>query len=78
MHYKNGTPARNGDAVVMRRYNGEIISGVLHSLQPAATSCNGIVASVIPGGAQQDSVTVGEIYSAADAWAAMEKQKVES
>lgn len=72
MHYKNGTEAKNGDAVILKRWNGDIGAGTLHSVNAGSTTCNGTVATPVPGGMLQEGVTIGEIYSAADAFAAME------
>jgi len=71
MHYKNGKEAKSGDAVIMRRNCGEVGAGTLHSLNAGCISCNGQVAIAVPGGFVNEYVTVGEIYSAADALAAM-------
>jgi len=72
MHYKNGTEAKDGDAVIAKDYTGTVRAGTLHGLQAKNTTCNGTVAFPMPGGCQQHSVTIGEIYSAADAFAALE------
>ena len=71
MHYANGTPAKSGDAVIVKRYNGEVAAGTIHTLNEHAAICNGIIAIPVPGGIIQESVTVGDCYSAADAYAAM-------
>jgi len=74
MHYKNGTEAKEGDAVILKRYNGKIMAGVLHNVSgnPECKTCNGTVAIPCPGGIMQDSVTIGEIYSAADGFNSLE------
>lgn len=75
MHYKNGRPAANGDAVIFRNYAGIIVVGILHSTIANANTCNGTVAITVPGGVQQHSVTTGEIFHAEDAFAALENPK---
>lgn len=75
MHYKNGTPAQTGDAVIIKDYNGRIQAGVIHSLNAKATTCNGTVAVPVPGGVIQFCDTVGNMYSAADAFAALEAKQ---
>ena len=61
--------------MIIRRYNGEVAAGTIHSLNPHSTCCNAVVAIPIPGGIVQDSVAVGDCYSADEAYAAMaEKQ----
>ena len=75
MHYKNGTPVREGDAVIFKRYNGQVTAGIIHTLNAGTETCNGQVASVVPGGTTQDCVTTSQIYSAADAWITLEAQQ---
>jgi hypothetical protein len=74
MHYKNGRQAHEGDPVVAKHYNGSarIVAGVLHSTFPTASTCNGQIAVAIPGGSVNHCVTIGEIYHAEDAFAAVE------
>ncbi len=43
MHYKNGRKAKPGDKVVSIN-NGIVVSGILHTLQEGATTCNGRIA----------------------------------
>ena len=75
MHYKNGTEAKDGDHVVMKKdWDGKIIAGVLHSTIPANESCNGQVAFPVVGGVGTECATVGNIYSAADALSAIEEK----
>lgn len=72
MHYKNGREAKSGDRVVMVPQNGPVVSGVIHSLQPGATTCNGRVAPT----SQSDAyVTVGECMHADDILHAMNTSK---
>ena len=71
MHYKNGTEAKDGDAVILKNSHGKIDAGTLHSLNAGCTTCNGQVAIAVPGGFKNEYVTIGEIYSAADAFQAM-------
>lgn len=68
MHYKNGTEAHTGDHVIFNRFNGETVSGVIHSLNAGSEYCNGVVAVLVPGGCQQEYVTVGECLKASDCW----------
>lgn len=72
MHYKNGTPAKDGDAVITKDWNGKVVAGTLHSTNAQSTTCNGQVAVAVPGGVLQGCFTVGEMFSAAEAFAAME------
>lgn len=47
MHYRNGTPAKNGDKVIKLDYEGNIIAfGVLHSATPGNDFCNGGIAPI--------------------------------
>jgi hypothetical protein len=68
MHYKNGREAKNNDPVVYP--NG--IVGTLHDINPNCTSCNGQVATVVPGGVTQHFVNLGDGYHAQDALDAVE------
>jgi argonaute-like protein implicated in RNA metabolism and viral defense len=43
MHYKNGREAKSGDKVVSLA-NGNLVSGILHSVNAESTTCNGRVA----------------------------------
>ncbi len=72
MHYKNGREAKEGEPVICTGYNGQITVGKIHSLV-AATTCNATVAEPVMGGVQQLTCrTVGEMYHAEDAFAALE------
>jgi len=75
MHFKNGTPAKTGDSIITKRWNGQIIAGTIHALNAGASTCNATLATPIVGGVQQESVTLGECYSAEDAFAAMEAKQ---
>lgn len=47
MHFKNGREAKAGDPVV---HLGHVnVTGILHSVQPGAESCNGRIAQTSPG-----------------------------
>ncbi len=46
MHYANGREAKNGDKIVVRQYNGTLISGVLYDAVPGNDYCNGKVAVI--------------------------------
>jgi hypothetical protein len=72
MHYKNGTPAKEGDAVIYKRWNGKIAAGTLHNTSAQSDTCNGVVAIPVPGGVAQDCVNIKDLYSAEEAFAAME------
>ena len=77
MHYKNGTPANNGDSVIYTQsYPDKVIAGVIHSLDPKSTCCNGIIAHPTMGGCISSSVVVGECYRADEAFGAIESKKV--
>jgi len=75
MHYKNGRTAQDGDPVVFLGYRKGVrvpLAGTLHSTMPSCTSCNGQVAVPEFGGCQNQFVTIGEIYHAEDAFAAID------
>jgi hypothetical protein len=76
MHYKNGTPAKTGDAVIGKNYDGQIVAGTIHTLLTNTTTCNGTLVFPIPGGCQSACVTLGEIFSADDAFAEMSREKI--
>ena len=71
MHFKNGTEAHESDPAIYKDYAGNVRAGVLHSITPASTTCNGMLTYPVPGGVNQLSVTIGDGYSAADAFAAI-------
>lgn len=77
MHFKNGTPAHCGDGAISRKGDGNIIAGTIHSLNGKAETCNAVLAVPIAGGHEQIAVTLGDCYSAADAWAVMEERQSE-
>lgn len=79
MHYKNGREAHDGEPVVAETYtgSGKHVAGVLHSTTPGSCSCNGQLAYPIPGGTGHLCVTVGNIYHAGDAFAAIEPKAIE-
>ena len=73
MHYKNGREAKAGDQVILRDWQGKIVTGIIHSLNAECDTCNASVAVIVPGGVNQLScITVGTIYHAEDAYSAME------
>jgi hypothetical protein len=41
MHYKNGREAKPGDRVISLEFG---VAGILHSLAPGSTTCNGRIA----------------------------------
>lgn len=45
MHYKNGRLAKEGDKVV-HICNGIPAAGLIHSLNPGSTTCNGRLATI--------------------------------
>ena len=63
MHYKNGRPARVGDFVVGKDYNGTPVSGVVVRTVEGATSCNLYLAPSSP----TVCVTAGECVHLDDA-----------
>jgi hypothetical protein len=71
MHYKNGREAKEGDPVIAKVYNG-FRAGTISQLNPNATTCNGTLTRAIVGGVQSESVNLGELYHAEDAFAAIE------
>ena len=71
MHYKNGREAKAGDKVVGIS-NGNVTTGILHSLQPGATTCNGRLAATTQGDAY---VTIGDCLHVDDAKEAFELTK---
>lgn len=72
MHYKNGREAKEGDSVICTGYNGQVTVGKIHSLVAGSESCNCTVAEVVIGGVNQLTCrTVGEMYHAEDALAAI-------
>jgi len=77
MHYRNNRPAKEGDAVLGESYKGSglIITGVIHSLQPGSDSCNCQVTKIIPGGTSNACVSIGDLYHAEDAWAALQEKQ---
>ena len=44
MHYANGREAKNGDKVVWKLYNGQIIVGILYDAVAGNDYCNGRIA----------------------------------
>jgi hypothetical protein len=76
MHYKNGREAKVGDPAIAKNYDGSVVAGTLHSLNPGAKTCNAQLAYPIPGGCSNICVTLGEIYHAGEAFEAMEPQGV--
>ncbi len=71
MHYKDGREAKEGDHVIAMVYRGgqqpKPTAGVIHSLQPAASSCNAMFAYPLPGSIGSTCVTVGECVHVEDA-----------
>jgi hypothetical protein len=75
MHYKNGAPVKEFDRVIFRGgYPETIRTGTIFNLNEGADACNGTVATVTPGGTHDLCVTVGQCYSAEEAYAAMDVQ----
>ena len=73
MHFKNGRLAREGDPVICRGYNGSVTVGKIHTLLSGCETCNATVAEVVPGGVNQLTCrTIGDMYHAEDALAAVE------
>ena len=71
MHYINGREAKEGDSIIAyEKYAKRVKVGVVHSLNAQATTCNGQITIVVPGGVQHHSVTLGECIHAEDAFAA--------
>jgi len=69
MHYRNGREAKEGDFVIGKFGWPEAVrAGMIHSLNPGATSCNGMVTYPIPGQTTMASVTVGDLVHAEDAF----------
>lgn len=73
MHYKNGRAAHENDPVITKSYNG-ILAGKITRLNPAATTCNGLVTFPVMGGSENLSVNVGECFHAEDALACIEAE----
>jgi len=48
MHYKNGREAKEGDKVVLLSNGYPPVTGILHSTQPGAATCNGRLALLSP------------------------------
>lgn len=67
MHYKNGREAKAGDKVVSIA-NGTVVTGIIHSLQPGASTCN---ARVAPTSQSDAYVTLGDCMHADDVLEAM-------
>lgn len=72
MHYKNGTEAKHGDTLLRKHASGAVIVGVITSIYPGAESCDAMIAVVVPGGIIQETVTLNECYSIADAFEAID------
>lgn len=73
MHFKNKRPAQNGDPVIAKNYQGKVVVGSIFNLNPGSQTCNCDVAVIIPGGTQVLTCqTVGQLYHAEDALAAVE------
>lgn len=69
MHYKNGREAKAGDKIVCID-NGQVVTGIIHSLQAEAKTCNGRVAATTQSDAY---VTVGKCMHVDDVLAQMDK-----
>ena len=49
MHYRNGREAKPGDKVVCIPHpNAPVFTGIVHTIQPQASSCNARLAIVTP------------------------------
>jgi hypothetical protein len=57
MHYKNGTPAKIGDKVLVTPSYGSSFTGIVAEANPGSTACN---LQVIPFPANQHHVTASE------------------
>lgn len=57
MHYKNGREAKEGDKIILLTENLVPVAGILHTVQPGATACNGRLALLTPN---DPYVTIGE------------------
>lgn len=72
MHYKNGREAQEGDFVI-HKDGDKVIAGRIHSLQPKANTCNGLIAVPVLGGTNQQYVTVGDCILADDVLSAIDR-----
>lgn len=72
MHYRNGREAKPGDpVVVLPSYPGHpTLTGIVHSLNPGAQSCNGRLAQVTPS---DQYVNIGDCLHADDVAVAFPK-----
>lgn len=46
MHYKNGREAKNGDKVVLEKWDGSLVTGILYDAQAGNDFCNGKLAVI--------------------------------
>lgn len=46
MHYANGREAKNGDRIILRTWNGSLVSGILYDATPGNDYCNGRIAVI--------------------------------
>ena len=69
MHYKNGREAKAGDKIVGLN-NGNVVTGIIHSLQAGASTCNARVAPTSQSDAYvtlRDCLHVDDFAGLADA-----------
>ena len=71
MHYKNGREAKAGDKVVSVN-NGNVTTGIVHSLQAGGGTCN---ARVAPTSQSDAYVTLSDCLHVDDLAAAIESTK---
>lgn len=46
MHYQNGREAKNGDKIVLKTWDGSLVSGILYDAKAGNNDCNGKVAII--------------------------------
>jgi hypothetical protein len=49
MHYRNGREAKNGDKVLLQKYDGAFVCGILYDATPGNDHCNGKLAIIYTG-----------------------------
>ena len=65
MHYKNGKPAKVGDKVIGKDWNGNPLAGIVANLSPGSDTCNLTVLPLLPQ--QQMSLTARDCLLVEDA-----------
>ena len=74
MHYKNQRPAAEGDHVITKSYNGNIVAGVAYDLRDNGSSCNCTVAVLTPGGkVDLTCQDIRQMYHVEDAFEVLEE-----